>query len=96
MNEKIKAFLFYMVTEPFKVIVGGTKEVPKSLAQPRIWLVIFTTALFIEIILQDRRGQIISLVLVLVMYGWKEWDEGHFWKKWKDKKYGHILKNKTK
>ena len=86
--EKLKAFASYYVTEPFKLVTN----LPKELRRPKIWMYIFSIMFLVSVIQGDRIAVIGSYVLVIIMYFWKEWDSGYFWRKHREKKYGKYYK----
>lgn len=94
-KEKIKAFIVYLVREPYIQLKDIFSMIPKTLLKTRIWMIMFSVFLLVTIILDYKFGQIISYIVLVILFLRYTWEQGDFWHDYKQRKYGNLIKKQS-
>lgn len=77
---KLKIFLWYLITEPFRQIWHSTKETAlgENFYQPKAWMYIFIVGFIISLLERNFIMELVTISLVLLMMILKEYESGRF------------------
>jgi hypothetical protein len=91
----VKKFLWYLITEPFRIVLQGVFLIKKSISlvqKVRAWMYIFLALTLVFIVVHQIEAARFFIVLFVLTILFHEWERGFFRKRWKDKEHRRAEK----
>jgi len=80
---RVKVFAWFMVTEPFRELMGVWFHLERALNKTFYWALYLLVIVIVALIFGSRLIAALFLVLVLVLLLINEWKSGRFMARWR-------------
>lgn len=89
---RMKIFLWYLITEPFRQIYGIMGSLSEALNKTIYWIYYMLTITIVALILGKRYAAAIMMIILIVFLLIWEWRSGFFMHRYREKQKRRIKK----
>lgn len=84
-SDLIKAFIIYLIKEPFIELRDFIKEIPAFFNKPSLMLMVVMIFFVVSLFSPNKRAKWVLFVSMIVCFIWKKWKGGEFRRGLKDR-----------